>query len=430
MQMSKRIAMCLLAASLTALGACSSSNPGDDGGDDPTPTPVPTATPVAPQVVFTPVGADIAGDLIDLEFLPGQNGEAIAIGLGGTIYYLRSDFTPLAQTASIPVDDDSEQGLLNVVADPDYASNGQIYLYYTVQGSNPDINRLTRYGVQVDVNNDAFELVDAQDIIEFNKNQAPDPANNHNGGSLVFGTERQLFIGVGDGGGGSSADTNEELSQRYEISLGKVHRIVPNENTPGFTIPSCQGIPGTGPDDDSTCDDTPTTVYSVGLRNPFTIVVDEDFDLFLGDVGADTFEEINCVYFANENYGWPHCEGDCEPRQSRFQDPIHGFAHSDETFDNEDPEENRVGGPQSIMVSAYYLGSGYGGRFTGKLIYNEFFDGWVRLLTLDAADRVIGDDHLGHQEGLTGLHESPVDGLLYGTSLGGSNKILRLDLVD
>jgi hypothetical protein len=52
------------------------------------------------------------------------------------------------------------------------------------------------------------------------------------------------------------------------------------------------------------------------------------------------------------------------------------------------------------------------------------------LLSLDAADRVIGDQHLGHQGGLTGLHESPVDGLLYGTALFGSDRILRMDLVD
>ncbi|HEX5032884.1 MAG TPA: PQQ-dependent sugar dehydrogenase, partial [bacterium] len=181
MPISKRIAMCLLATSLVALGACGSSDPNGEPDGTPTPTPTPTATPQANQVVFTPVGSEIAEDLIDLEFLPGQNGESIAIGLGGTVYYLRADFTPLSQTASIAVDDDNEQGLLNVAADPDYGSNGQIYLYYTVQGSAPDINRVTRYGVQVDVDNDTFELVNGQDIIEFNKNQAPAPGPNHNG---------------------------------------------------------------------------------------------------------------------------------------------------------------------------------------------------------------------------------------------------------
>ena len=433
MQMPKRIALCLLAASFTALGACGSSNSPNDGDPTPTPTANPSATPtpLSNQVVFTPVGADIGGDLIDLEFLPGQNGESIVVGLGGTVHYLKSDFTPLSDTVNITVDDGQEQGLLNVAADPDYASNHYIYLYYTLAGSDPDINKLTRYTVNVNVGAGTFSLSAPLDIISFNKNQSNEPGNNHNGGSLVFGIDRQLFIGVGDGGGNSSTNTVEAISQNYNISLGKIHRIVPEPDGLGhnYTIPACQGIPNTG-DPGVACDDTPTTVYSVGVRNPFTIVIDEDADLFMGDVGNGLFEEINCVYFAHENYGWPFCEGDCNPRNSNFQDPIHGFAHSDETFNDQDPEENRAGGPQSIMVSAYYFGSAYDNRFTGKLIYNEFYDGWVRLLSLNAADVVTADEHIGHQEGLTGLHENPADGLLYGTALGGSDKILRLDTVD
>lgn len=425
MQMPKRIALCLLAATMTALGACGSSdNPPDDGNPDGTPTPSPSSTPEpqSNQVVFTPVGADLGGDLIDLEFLPGQNGESIVIGLGGTVRYLKDDFTPLSDTVSISVDGDNEQGLLNVVADPEYASNHFIYLYYTVPGQEPDVNRVTQYEVDVSVVADSFDLINPLDIIQFEKNQADFPGKNHNGGSLVFGVNRQLFIGVGDGGGTSSTSLSENLAQDYTVSLGKVHRIVPGDDgVTTYTIPAGQVIPTTS---------TPTTVYSRGLRNPFTIVIDEDADLFLGDVGEGSFEEINCVYFANENYGWPECEGDCESPTPGFQDPIHGFAHSDETFNIQDPEENQEGGPQSIMVSAYYFGSGYDGRFTGKLIYNEFYDGWVRLLTLNAADVVTADEHIGHQDGLTGLHENPADGLLYGTSLGSSDKILRLDAVD
>src|SRR5690606_3190605 len=140
----------------------------------------------------------------------------------------------------------------------------------------------------------------------------------------------------------------------------------------GQVIPS--GFPDAG---------DPTTIYSIGLRKPFTIVGDEDRDLFLVDAGANVFEEVNCVVFENVHYGWPHCEGPCLPAIAGFQNPIHGFAHTDETFNDADPEENRVGGPQSIIVSAYYFGDAYEGLFRGKLIYNEFYDGWVRLLTLN-----------------------------------------------
>jgi len=107
---------------------------------------------------------------------------------------------------------------------------------------------------------------------------------------------------------------------------------------------------------------------------------------------------------------------------------LHGYAHGDNTFNDQDPEDNPVGG-ESIMVSAFYRGSQYSGALTNKIIYNEFFAGWVRLLTLDVLDRITKDEHIGHLTGLTGLHENPADGLLYGVSLFGDDHIQRMDLV-
>src|SRR5690606_15286649 len=127
----------------------------------------------------------------------------------------------------------------------------------------------------------------------------------------------------------------------------------------------------------------------LGLRNPFTIVVDRQGDLFVGDVGANLFEEINCVYYAGENYYWPECEGPCP--QHDIINPIHGYFHNQSDFD---PDFN-VAGPKSIIVSAFYQGEQYDGAFTDKIIYNEFFDGFVRLLTMTQYEQVIADEHIG-----------------------------------
>jgi len=77
----------------------------------------------------------------------------------------------------------------------------------------------------------------------------------------------------------------------------------------------------------------------------------------------------------------------------------------------------------------------HGSAFTGKIIYSEFFEGWVRAATLNAFDQVTETKHIGHLEGLISLHENPVDGLLYGVSLFGSdnverNRVLRMDLTN
>jgi glucose/arabinose dehydrogenase len=344
---------------------------------------------------------------------------------------LRNDFTPLAQNVSISVDQASEQGLLNVAADPDYNNNKFIYFYFTVPGSSPDINQVDRFTVTVDKNAGTFSLGDRVMIIQFNKNQSPQPGNNHNGGSMVFNLQQHLLIGVGDGGGSGSENQTFQISQDPSLTLGKLHRIIPSRQVGvgGFTVPAGQpftiqfeGMGVIAAD----------SVFSTGVRNPFTMVMEDDGDIFFGDVGSGSFEEINCAYLvdAPENYGWPFCEGPCTPPVPGFVNPIHSYAHGDDTFDDEDPEDNPQGG-QSIMVNAFYNGDAYGPDFKGthgKIIYSEFFEGWVRLATLNAFDQVTATQHIGHVGGLTGLHENPADGLLYGTSLFGSDRIVRMDL--
>jgi Glucose/sorbosone dehydrogenases len=379
-------------------------------------------------VIFTPVGGSIGSNLIDLEFLPGQGGEAIVIGIDGNIYYLNSDFTLRDQTA-ISVDGGSEQGLLNVVADPGYASNQFIYLYFTVPGSSPDINRVDRFTVSFPGGD--FTLGDRQTIIEFNKNQSNSPGDNHNGGSMVFDLQGNLILGVGDGGDGSSTDTTEQIGQNPSVTLGKIHRVTPNRtNGAGsYTVPSGQPITVDFNGGPVVAVDS---IYALGVRNPFSSVTDEDGDLFFADVGSGgsgAFEELNCLYFAGENYGWPLFEGPGSP--AGFRPPTHGYAHGDTTFDDQDPEPNTGG--ESIMMNAFYQGSQYTGVFNDNFIYSDFFHGWVRAMTLDALDHVTTDEHIGHLEGLVSLHENPSDGFLYGVSLFGNDAVdrdhvLRMDL--
>src|SRR5262245_5419447 len=95
-------------------------------------------------IEFNPVGVSFGtADLIDLEFLPGQGGESIVLSKDGTVRYVTKDFAPLTHTVLVSVLDEDEQGMLNVVADPNYADNHFIYLYYTLPDGSG--NRLDRY---------------------------------------------------------------------------------------------------------------------------------------------------------------------------------------------------------------------------------------------------------------------------------------------
>lgn len=379
---------------------------------------------------FNVVGSALpSNDLIDLEFLPSQNGELIVIGQGGGVYYLRNNFTPLSQSESLSVEYSGEQGLLNVAADPDYASNHYVYFYYTVAGGG--INRVSRATVAVDVNAGTFSLSDFQTIIDFDKSDSSSPGDNHNGGGLIFENSDNLLIAVGDGGGSASSDTGEAISQNGLTRLGKILRVVPGRQVGvgGYSIPSGGNNSGTNLDE----------IYALGLRNPFTMTYASSL-LFIGDVGGNLYEEINLATEAAMNFAWPLEEG--FESGSSFDNPLHGYAHTDDSFTNEDTQahssestsmirqyHNGVDhgdSSKSVMVLHYYTGNEYHDFLSNRLIYADFYLGWVRALQLNDSHQVVDDDHIGHLTGLTSLQQGP-DGLLYGVSLYGSDQVLRLD---
>lgn len=374
-----------------------------------------TSVVTVPNLVFTEVGVSFGtSDLIDLEFLPDQEGELIVIGKDGTVYYVKSDFTPLSLTATISVLDSGEQGLLNVVADPDYVSNLFIYLYYTT--SDGSQNQVDRFTVTVNADMGTFSLSDQQTIIAFPKSDSSSSGTNHNGGSLVFDEDGNLMIGVGDGGGNASEDIDEGISQNVMTRLGKVLRIVPSQTdgSGGFSIPTGgnNNISGALPE-----------IYALGLRNPFTMAYGNS-SLFIGDVGLDTYEEIDVATTGGLNFGWPETEG--PTTDSDFVTPLHGYAKNDDSFNNEDSDAVATGA-RSIMVLNFYNGDQYNGMLNRRLIYSEFYVGWVRGLRLDLNNNIVSDEHLIHLAGMTSLQEGP-DGFLYAVSLFGSDQILRLDV--
>jgi len=417
---------CLLGLSFLCLfihGSC-----GDSGAPNPPPggkicqgslslPPLPSEPGTFSGILFTPVGSHFPNsNLVDVEFLPGQNGDAALIGKDGTIYYAKNDFSFLIEPDPFQVEDDGEQGMLNVAADPDYANNCFLYFYFTPTGGG--INRVVRGTVTYD--GSVFTVTDRQLIIEFSKsgpNNNPDPGANHNGGSLLFDGDK-LLMGVGDGGGGGSTNTTANIAQRGNTRLGKILRIVPSrtDGSGGFTLP---------PEGNDTPGGDLPEIYARGVRNPFTLAKGNGV-IFIGDVGEGSFEEIDMITQAGQNFGWPQVEG--PGGAPTFVDPIGGYNHGADLTarDTEDPEDNPTG-PISLLLGNFYAGPRYGGFLTNTLIYGDFFHAFVRGLVLDGANQVVSDNHLGHQGGLTGLHQSP-DGFLYGVSLGGSDQILRVDL--
>ena len=68
-------------------------------------------------------------------------------------------------------------------------------------------------------------------------------------------------------------------------------------------------------------------IWALGVRNPFTFSFQPGIGrMFINDVGENTWEEINDG-IAGSNYGWPNCEGFCNPPNPNFRDPIFAYQN-------------------------------------------------------------------------------------------------------
>src|SRR4029079_16693083 len=90
---------------------------------------------------------------------------------------------------TLATDPIGERGLVGITLDPNFASNSYLYLYHTVPGS-PDHKRVSRFTLSGNaaVPGSELTLLDLPGL----------GATGHNGGSLQFGADGMLYIGVRD----------------------------------------------------------------------------------------------------------------------------------------------------------------------------------------------------------------------------------------
>jgi glucose/arabinose dehydrogenase len=225
--------------------------------------------------------------------------------------------TPFLDITNVVNDAAGERGLLGLAFHPDYERNGFLYVDYTdAQG---DIV-IARYTVSDDPNR--ANAQSATPILEIPHREA----SNHNGGMLAFGPrDGYLYIAVGDGGAGQSAN-----GQNTNTLLGKILRIDVDDTAGNrnYVIPPDNPFVGdTG---------RRAEIWAYGLRNPFRFSFDRKTgDIFIGDVGERGWEEIDFARSGQGglNYGWDIMEGrhcfepptNCDTTGLRR--PIHEYSH-------------------------------------------------------------------------------------------------------
>lgn len=237
---------------------------------------------------------------------PGDDAQWYVVERQGKVRAFPADATTSAQLrdfAAVSVNAGGEGGLLGLAFHPGWPTKREAYLSYTrspVAGDpapptctgsgNPFTSVVARFQ---STNGGQSLNVGPDEILRQGQ-----PYTNHNGGTIQFGLDGMLYLGLGDGGSG---DDPCGSGQNLGSWLGKILRIDVNAAAGAYSVP---------PDNPFVGDPTARKeIWSYGHRNPWRWSFDRaSGDLWVGDVGQGAWEEIDHVVKGG-NYGWKLCEG-------------------------------------------------------------------------------------------------------------------------
>lgn len=332
-----------------------------------------------------------------------------------------------------------EDGLLGLTLDPNFLSNGWIYLYYSVpetardqNGQKAGENRVARFTLT----GDELDLGSEKVLIRV-ATQREECC--HSGGSLTFDAKGNLYLSAGDNTnpfgsdgyapiderpGRSPWDAQKSSANRNDLR-GKILRVTPKPDGT-VSIPPGNLFPADG-------SNGRPEIYVMGCRNPFRISVDPATGwLFWGEVGPDAgtgnpmrgpagFDEINLAKAAG-NYGWPYFIAD-NRRYLRYDfatqtsgppfDPLHPENHSPNNTGASDlppaqpaliyyshspstrwPVLNAGGGRTAMAGPVYHFDPALKSehklpaRYDKSLFIYEWSRNWVREVKLDSEGKV------------------------------------------
>ena len=273
--------------------------------------------------------------------------------------------TPALDITDEVTADGEEQGLLSVAFPPDFQSSRQAYAYFT---GNDEDQHVVGYSVADD---GSFDRDSEREVLHME-----DFASNHNGGLLLFGPDRQLYIGTGDGG---IANDPERNGQDTGSLLGKILRIDPRASGGRPYTVSSPGPLGQG---------ARPEICDYGLRNPWRFSFDrQTAALVIADVGQNTQEEVDYVpaeQVCGNNFGWSAFEG------------THRL-NEDQTAPNEVPPILTYGRDEGCSVTGGYVVRDRSlPALFGRYVYGDFCAGELRSFkpaTPEARDdRALGLD--------------------------------------
>ncbi len=400
------------------------------------------------------------------------------------------------------VNNNGDRGMLGIALMPGFVPDGGatswVYLLYTVspvpgqdmtfnQNNQYSFSRLTRYKAITQSGSIVADLSTRHVLLgnQLADGSVPDCIaslhDSHSNGAIRFGSDGTLLLATGDGahydfqdnGGADVAgfdtwthpqtglkgptpivqDEGSFRSQDPRSLSGKILRLDPATGLGLASNPFYDGNPASHR----------SRVFALGLRNPFRMNRVEGTGstdpnaaqpgvLLIGDVGWNTWEELNACTTAATNFGWPCFEGvpvhsgynnytsadpnkvTCHtPVNGTFKSPIAAWHHgtsgayyppNTHLDDNDNPLTGFKG--SCSIGGAVYTGPNYPAKYNGRLFVADFVGQWIKNVEFDANWNVTKIHDFASNTGLlVSIERHPISGDLYAVSAT-TNKIIHI----
>ncbi|MFT4546193.1 MAG: glucose/arabinose dehydrogenase/mono/diheme cytochrome c family protein [Verrucomicrobiales bacterium] len=352
---------------------------------------------------------------------PGEADRVFVVERGGRIMVVDLAANPPVSSVFLDIrgkviSNYIECGLLGLAFHPDYANNGQFFVFRTSYESSAAaqdflhdvISRYTVSATDPDVADPSSEQFVIKQL---------DVSEEHNGGDLHFGPDGYLYFTIGDKTPGP-VDASDNLQAidgglfagLFRIDVDKKPgSLAPNPHhsvTENYAIPPDNPFVGMTDYQGVALDpaEVRTEYYANGFRNPFRFSFHPTTgELYLGDVGNALWEEIDKIVKGG-NYGWPYYEAMMRTTKKRIrrtgphEPPVITIKHGRAPFQG-----------NSIVGGVFYQGSKLGG-LDGAYIYGDHRSGNMWAFFPDGSKNNTPENWLANKFGISCFGRDPSNG--------------------
>ncbi|MFZ1497724.1 MAG: PKD domain-containing protein, partial [Saprospiraceae bacterium] len=377
------------------------------------------------------------------------NGRMFAWEKSGKVWIVQNNTKTLMIDISEEVGDWRDFGLVGFTLDPNFLTNGYVYLFYVVDRHhllnygttqysattneyfNATIGRITRYTATSASNFAQVNYTSRKVLVGETKSTGmPILHESHGVGQLIFGTDGTLIASMGDGASYSSTDQGSAIETYYAQAISD-GIITAAQNIGAYRSQSLDSYNGkllridpatgnglsTNPYYNSAAPQSPRSrIWASGLRNPYRITLRPGTGstnpaagnpgvIYIGDVGWGTREELDICTTAGQNFGWPKYEGmTYQPgyNNNTYLPTSHQLPKADWRSDNQPRASigntiynigsTQVPGPtfngNSSTGGVWYTKTDFPASFRGY--YHADYGGqWIRYFNMNASNEVV-----------------------------------------